>query len=161
MKYFDNDGVTVFGGIPFQSSYRHKLFGKIIKNVLASNAYGHPYAEGRSSNITRKREHRMTVRLNGDEYTKVLSKIERSGLSKQEYILSSLLNKKINEKLDLDFYKLINEINHVGNNLNQISRVLNSKNPILEKEILENQRMINEVLTNLNHQIKGASNGNN
>lgn len=111
--------------------------------------------------MTRKREHRMTVRLNGDEYTKVLSKIERSGLSKQEYILSSLLNKKINEKLDLDFYKLINEINHVGNNLNQISRVLNSKNPILEKEILENQRMINEVLTNLNHQIKGASNGNN
>lgn len=111
--------------------------------------------------MTRKREHRMTVRLNRDEYTKVLSKIERSGLSKQEYILSSLLNKKINEKLDLDFYKLINEINHVGNNLNQISRVLNSKNPILEKEILENQRMINEVLTNLNHQIKGASNGNN
>ena len=71
------------------------------------------------------------------------------------------LNKKINEKLDLDFYKLINEINHVGNNLNQISRALNSKNPIIEKEILENQRMINEVLTNLNHQIKGASNGNN
>ena len=29
--------------------------------------------------MTRKREHRMTVRLNGDEYTKVLSKIERSG----------------------------------------------------------------------------------
>ena len=52
--------------------------------------------------MTRKREHRMTVRLNRDEYTKVLSKIERSGLSKQEYILSSLLNKKINEKLDLD-----------------------------------------------------------
>lgn len=111
--------------------------------------------------VTRKRNHRMTCRLNDDEYERVLIKISKSGLSKQEYILSSLLNKKINEKLDLDFYKLINEINHVGNNLNQISRVLNSKNPILEKEILENQRMINEVLTNLNHQIKGASNGNN
>ncbi|WP_329803689.1 plasmid mobilization protein [Holdemanella biformis] len=36
--------------------------------------------------MTRKREHRMTVRLNGDEYTKVLSKIERSGLSKQDYM---------------------------------------------------------------------------
>ena len=65
------------------------------------------------------------------------------------------------EKLDLDFYKLINEINHVGNNLNQISRILNSKNPILENEVLENQRMVNAVLTNLNHQIKGAGNGNN
>uniref|UniRef100_UPI003AEFCCA0 plasmid mobilization protein n=1 Tax=Holdemanella porci TaxID=2652276 RepID=UPI003AEFCCA0 len=95
--------------------------------------------------VTRKRNHRMTCRLNDDEYERVLIKISKSGLSKQEYILSSLLNKKINEKLELDFYKLINEINHVGNTVNQISRVLNSKNPILEKEILENQRMINEV----------------
>ena len=111
--------------------------------------------------VTRKRKHRMTCRLNDDEYERVLIKISKSGLSKQEYILSSLMNKKINEKLDLDFYKLINEINHIGNNLNQISRILNSKNPVLENEILENQRMINEVLTNLNHQIKGATNGNN
>lgn len=74
--------------------------------------------------MTRKREHRMTVRLNGDEYTKVLSKIERSGLSKQEYILSSILNKKIQERLNVDYFKLINEVNHVGTNLNQIARKL-------------------------------------
>lgn len=111
--------------------------------------------------VTRKRNHRMTCRLNDEEYDKVLIKISKSGLSKQEYILSCILNKRISEKLDLDFYKLINEINHVGNNLNQISRILNSKNPILENEVLENQRMVNAVLTNLNHQIKGAGNGNN
>ena len=111
--------------------------------------------------VTRKRNHRMTCRLNDEEYDKVLIKISKSGLSKQEYILSCILNKRISEKLDLDFYKLINEINHVGNNLNQISRILNSKNPILENEVLENQRMVNAVLTNLNHQIKGAVNGNN
>ena len=111
--------------------------------------------------VTRKRHHRMTCRLNDEEYEKVLIKISKSGLSKQEYILSCILNKRISEKLDLDFYKLINEINHVGNNLNQISRILNSKNPILENEVLENQRMVNAVLTNLNHQIKGAGNGNN
>lgn len=111
--------------------------------------------------VTRKRNHRMTCRLNDEEYEKVLIKISKSGLSKQEYILSCILNKRISEKLDLDFYKLINEINHVGNNLNQISRILNSKNPILENEVLENQKMVNAVLTNLNHQIKGAGNGNN
>lgn len=111
--------------------------------------------------VTRKRNHRMTCRLNDEEYEKVLIKISKSGLSKQEYILSCILNKRISEKLDLDFYKLINEINHVGNNLNQISRILNSKNSILENEVLENQRMVNAVLTNLNHQIKGAGNGNN
>lgn len=111
--------------------------------------------------MTRKREHRMTVRLNGDEYTKVLSKIERSGLSKQEYILSSILNKKIQERLNVDYFKLINEVNHVGTNLNQIARKLNSNEPILKDEIIKNQMLLNQVLKNLNDQIKGNSNGNN
>ena len=84
--------------------------------------------------MTRKREHRMTVRLNGDEYTKVLSKIERSGLSKQEYILSSI---------------------------NQIARKLNGNESILKDEIFKNQLLLNQVLKNLNDQIKGNSNGNN
>lgn len=90
--------------------------------------------------MTRKREHRMTVRLNGDEYTKVLSKIERSGLSKQEYILSSILNKKIQERLNVDYFKLINEVNHVGTNLNQIARKLNSNESILKDEIIKIRR---------------------
>lgn len=111
--------------------------------------------------MTRKREHRMTVRLNGDEYTKVLSKIERSGLSKQEYILSSILNKKIQERLNVDYFKLINEVNHVGTNLNQIARKLNSNESILKDEITKNQLLLNQVLKNLNDQIKGNSNGNN
>ena len=111
--------------------------------------------------MTRKREHRMTVRLNGDEYTKVLSKIERSGLSKQEYILSSILNKKIQERLNVDYFKLINEVNHVGTNLNQIARKLNSNESILKDEIIKNQLLLNQGLKNLNDQIKGNSNGNN
>lgn len=111
--------------------------------------------------MTRKREHRMTVRLNGDEYTKVLSKIERSGLSKQEYILSSILNKKIQERLNVDYFKLINEVNHVGTNLNQIARKLNSNESILKDEIIQNQLLLNQVLKNLNDQIKGNLNGNN
>ena len=111
--------------------------------------------------MTRKREHRMTVRLNGDEYTKVMSKIERSGLSKQEYILSSILNKKIQERLNVDYFKLINEVNHVGANLNQIARKLNGNESILKDEIFKNQLLLNQVLKNLNDQIKGNSNGNN
>lgn len=111
--------------------------------------------------MTRKREHRMTVRLNGDEYTKVLSKIERSGSSKQEYILSSILNKKIQERLNVDYFKLINEVNHVGTNLNQIVRKLNGNESILKDEIFKNQLLLNQVLKNLNDQIKGNSNGNN
>ena len=103
----------------------------------------------------------MTVRLNGDEYTKVLSKIERSGLSKQEYILSSILNKKIQERLNVDYFKLINEVNHVETNLNQIARKLNGNESILKDEIFKNQLLLNQVLKNLNNQIKGNSNGNN
>ena len=42
MKHFDNDGVTVFGGIPFQSSYRHKLFERIIKKCISKQRIWSP-----------------------------------------------------------------------------------------------------------------------
>ena len=111
--------------------------------------------------VTRKRNHRMTCRLNDEEYEKVLIKISKSGLSKQEYILSSILNKKIQERLNVDYFKLINEVNHVGTNLNQIARKLNGNESILKDEIIKNQLLLNQVLKNLNDQIKGNSNGNN
>ncbi len=111
--------------------------------------------------MTRKREHRMTVRLNGDEYTKVLSKIERSGLSKQEYILSSILNKKIQERLNVDYFKLINEVIHVGTDVRRMARRLEVNESILKDEIIKKQLLLNQVLKNLNNQIKGNSNGNN
>ena len=49
--------------------------------------------------VTRKRNHRMTCRLNDGEYERVLIKISKSGLSKQEYILSSLLNNALFKEL--------------------------------------------------------------
>ena len=61
----------------------------------------------------------------------------------------------------MDYFKLINEVNHVGTNLNQIARKLNSNESILKDEIIKNQLLLNQVLKNLNDQIKGNSNGNN
>lgn len=45
--------------------------------------------------------------------------------------------------------------------LNQIARKLNGNESILEDEIIKNQLLLNQVLKNLNDQIKGNSNGNN
>ena len=49
----------------------------------------------------------------------------------------------------------------MGTNLNQIARKLNSNESILKDEIIKNQTLLNQVLKNLNDQIKGNSNGNN
>lgn len=43
----------------------------------------------------------------------------------------------------------------------QIARKLNGNESILEDEIIKNQLLLNQVLKNLNDQIKGNSNGNN
>lgn len=111
--------------------------------------------------MSRKRKHLINFRLNDEELIKLNNKLSKSSLSKQEYIKSCVLDKKIYERLPLEYFKLINEINHLGNNLNQIARSINSNNEVLDKTILDNQLLIKEVLSNLNNNIKGNNHGNN
>lgn len=111
--------------------------------------------------MPRKRNNLINFRLNDEELNKLEIKINKSGLSKQEYIRSCCLDKKIYERLNLDYFKLINEINHLGNNQNQIARTLNSDNEVLDNLIIENQESIKSVLKELNNQLRGTIHGNN
>lgn len=111
--------------------------------------------------VPRKRHLRIVCRLDRHEYDVFDAKVLKSGLSKQEYIRSCVLNKKITEKVDIDIFKLINELNHVGNNLNQIAHSLNGKKEVLEIEIHENQEMVKHVLELIDKEIRGDLSGDN
>ena len=97
------------------------------------------------------------IRKGTIEDAEILSKVEATCFPPNEAATS----KEIQERLNVDYFKLINEVNHVGTNLNQIARKLNGNESILEDEIIKNQLLLNQVLKNLNNQIKGNSNGNN
>lgn len=77
------------------------------------------------------------VYLYEDEYEKYVSQVEKSGLSKSQYMRQLINGYKIKELPPLDYYNLIRELNAIGNNLNQIARIANSIGEIDERMYMQ------------------------
>ena len=73
-----------------------------------------------------RRNHEIKVRLNDDEFNDLNRKVIKSKLSREEYIRRCFSKSLIKEPPDLDYFRLKNEFNHIGNNLNQIAKYFNT-----------------------------------
>lgn len=73
-------------------------------------------------NNNRSRNKRLCVFLSDDEFDKLSSLSEKSGLSKSETIRNMINGCQINEVPPVDFWELVKQIRFYGNNLNQISK---------------------------------------
>ena len=67
----------------------------------------------------RKRNVQINIRISEAEAEQLRKKVEQSGMSQQEYILSCVLNKPITNTDGIK--ELVPELKRVGNNLNQIA----------------------------------------
>lgn len=91
-------------------------------------------------------------RLSEEEAKELQKKIEKSGISQQDYILKSVLNKPITNTDGIK--ELIPELKRQGANLNQLVKKLNEKGyidykkelPQLEKEIKEIWQQLKQYL---------------
>ena len=81
----------------------------------------------------RTRPYQITIRLSSDELQTLKSKVHSSGLTQQQYITAVLNNKTITNTDGLR--ELIPEIKHIGNNINQIAKRLNSDSVIYDNDI--------------------------
>lgn len=78
-----------------------------------------------------KRNHEIKIRFNDNEFKILNNKLEKTSLSREAFSRACILGKEIKVPPDLDYYKLKNEFNYIGNNLNQIvliSRLFEQKN---------------------------------
>lgn len=78
----------------------------------------------------RNRNIRIQVRLNDIEYAKLQDDISRSNETISDYIRKLILEKKIKEKPDYEFYEVMKQLSKIGVNLNQIAYKANSTNSI-------------------------------
>ena len=91
-------------------------------------------------------------RLSEEEAKELQKKIEKSGISQQDYILKSVLNKPITNTDGIK--ELIPELKRQGANLNQLVKQLNEKGyidykqelPQLEKELKEIWQQLKQYL---------------
>ena len=102
-----------------------------------------------------KRNHEIKIRFNDDEFKILNNKLERTSLSREAFSRACILGKEIKVPPDLEYYKLKNEFNHIGNNLNQIARALNNRQDISLKTIMETIKELRQMIKNLDEKVRG------
>lgn len=97
--------------------------------------------------MNRTRPKQIVIRLSEEELAQIKEKVEQSGMSQQEYILSCVLNKPITNTDGIK--ELIPELKRVGNNLNQIAHALNGGRYYQYNLITDNQKELDKVWQSL------------
>ena len=102
--------------------------------------------------MNKSRPKQVMFRLSEEEAKELQKKIEKSGISQQDYILKSVLNKPITNTDGIK--ELIPELKRQGANLNQLVKKLYEKGyidykqelPQLEKELKEIWQQLKQYL---------------
>ena len=76
--------------------------------------------------MKREREVQINVRISYDEARELNKLVEKTGLTKSEYVRLRILGYDIPEKPPIDFYEALKQVIAVGNNINQIARLANA-----------------------------------
>lgn len=103
-----------------------------------------------------KRNHEIKVRLNDDEFNDLNGKVIKSKLSREEYIRRCFSKLLIKEPPDLDYFRLKTEFNHIGNNLNQIAKSLNTYEPVDIHFIEITVNELRNMIKNLEQKVRGV-----
>ena len=91
-----------------------------------------------------KRTKQVIIRLSAEEIHTLKDKVKVAGISQQEYLRKSILDKKI---VNTEGVKAVMpELKRQGNNLNQIAKVLNSRGYVdYEKALCATLKEVKEV----------------
>ena len=101
----------------------------------------------------RERNNRMTLRLNDKECQTLKKSSEKVGVPKEVYLRMLIMGTMPKEKPSADFYGLMKELNAIGNSINQIAKVANSKGFINVKAYEENVRRLNEFIVEISKSV--------
>ena len=101
-----------------------------------------------------KRKHEIKIRFNEDEFETLVKKLRKTKLSREAFSRACILGKEIKVPPDLEYYKLKNEFNHIGNNLNQIARTLNNRQEISPKIIEVTIEELRKMIKNLDEKVR-------
>ena len=89
------------------------------------------------------RTKKMTFRLTIEEYEKIKQKVEEAGISQQQFLLKTALNKEIIHIKD--WQELMFQIKKIGININQIAKHSNETGIVSEREILESKDELKKI----------------
>ncbi len=89
---------------------------------------------------------KVTVRLSSKEHAHLKKQADNAGLKMEPYIRRLIAGKEISPRPPEEYYKILTELNHIGNNINQIARVANSERHITTNKINEAVKMVDDIM---------------
>ena len=89
---------------------------------------------------------KVTVRLSSKEHAHLKKQADNAGLKMEPYIRRLSAGKEISPRPPEEYYKILTELNHIGNNINQIARVANSERNITTNKINEAVKMVDDIM---------------
>lgn len=89
----------------------------------------------------------MTFRLTPEEYEIIKRKVEKSGISQQQFLLNTALEKEVIHIKE--FQTLIFQIKKIGININQITKQCNEKGHVTETDISEVRKGLEKIWQSL------------
>ena len=103
-----------------------------------------------------KRNKEVKVRFTDDELTLLNSYVLKAGyISRENYIRTTLLKSVPKEQPSVDYQKLINEFNSIGNNLNQLVKLAYYQ-PLIEQETFSILNQLKLLISSTELMIRGA-----
>ena len=75
----------------------------------------------------KKRIHEIKIRFSPDELATLSEQVKRAGISREQFCRNAIQGVAIRENPPADLHKLIWEIRRVGNNIDQILMIANTK----------------------------------
>ena len=110
----------------------------------------------------RKRQHKIEVRLNDEEYFKLEDTISKMGTNRSDYLRKLIVGTRIKEKPPDEFYKYMKEFSLMGSNLNQIAERINTITKIEDweyeeiepKEFIRQLKRLRKDILNLKHNLE-------
>ena len=89
---------------------------------------------------------KVTVRLSIKEHAHLKKQAALCGLKMEPYIRKLIEGKEVKPRPPEEYYKILKELNHIGNNINQIARVANTERYITSDKINEAVKMVDDIM---------------
>ena len=104
-----------------------------------------------------KRNKEIKIRFTHDELSSLNRYVSKAGYtSREKYIRTVLLESVPREQPSIDYQKLINEFNSIGNNLNQLVK-LSYYYPLIEQETLLVLAQLKSLISLIELAVRGVS----
>lgn len=102
----------------------------------------------------RKRNCSFLIRLTEEEMAKLMKQVNKTGLTRENYIRALIDNSPIRERPPKEFFTVLEELRRIGTNMNQIARQANSIGFIDTNEYWKNVKALEDAISDIKEEAR-------